>query len=279
MPRISCLIPLYRSGAFFDIICDNIDAHLPEDAEILVSDRHGLDDTADRLAARYAQERRVRIVSRLDEADWISNINDLIRAATGKYFRIIPHDDTATRCSSMRLVEALDTNDDAVLAYGIVRAIDLSGAPLPHRDELNATESPTSKSWRQEDALSMFWQNRFLGAFKGVIRSELVRSRELLIRKTPTLILSERVWLFALSLTGRFQFVPDSVLVKRYYDGSTSSTWQYTSKIFADIVDLMLNYIDSLIADPVLRAQARRSVIENGQARVKAMEFGEPPPS
>ena len=52
MPQVSCLIPLYNSQPFFDVICENIDSHLDIDAEVLVSDRHGLDDTAERLASR-----------------------------------------------------------------------------------------------------------------------------------------------------------------------------------------------------------------------------------
>lgn len=278
MPQISFLIPLYESHRFFRIICDNIDAHLYDDAEILVSDRHGRDNTAARLAARYAHDPRVRIISRLDDADWITNINDLILASTGTYFRIVPHDDTLRREDTMRLVTALNANDDAVLAYGIVRAIDLDGKAMPHRDQLNAAESPCSKIWGLEDPLSMMWRNRFLGAFKGVVRSEVVRSHNLLIRKTRTLVLSERVWLFALGLMGRFQFVPDAVLVKRYYKGSTSSEWRYTAEVFVDVVDLMQDYCDVYITDPALRAQARLSITENGRASIAAMESGAPIP-
>ncbi len=274
MTQISCLIPLYRSQPFFDNICENIDAHLVEDAEILISDRHGLDDTATRLAARYAGETRVRIMSVLDNDDWVGNICALIIASTGKYFRIIPHDDKASRASTMDLVRALEENADAVLAYGIVHAIDLQGAPLPKLNQLNATESPTSKTWELEDALSLFWSNRFLGAFKGVVRADIVRSLPLLIRKTPTLIWSERAWLFALALAGRFQFVPESILIKRYYKGSASSRWDCTPEVLADAVNVMTQYCDVLITDPILRERAKLSLATNGDARIQAMNTG-----
>lgn len=266
--HVSCLIPLYRSHAFFDIICENIDAHLTEDTEILISDRHGLDDTASRLAARYAREARVRVLTVLDEGDWVTNICQLIRAARGRYFRIIPHDDSASIESTRRLAQALDENDDAVLAYGIVRAVDLRGTPLPQLDQLNAAESPTSKVWGLEDALSLFWRNRFLGAFKGVVRADAIRSRRLLIKKTPTLVCSERAWLFALALVGRFQFVPESVLVKRYYSGSTSSHWDYTPRVYADFVGVMRQYCDELIADPSQREYAKQSLAADSEAAI-----------
>ena len=71
MTLISCLIPLYRSYEFYDIICENIDAHLAQDAEVLISDRHGLDDAASLLATRYAHEARVRVMTVIDERDWV----------------------------------------------------------------------------------------------------------------------------------------------------------------------------------------------------------------
>jgi hypothetical protein len=260
MTHLSCLIPLYRSQAYFDIICKNIDTHLDADAEILISDRHGLDDTASRLAVRYAGEKRVRVMVLLDQGDWVTNICGLLLACRGRYLRIIPHDDSASRASTLSLTKALDDNGDAVLASGIVRAVDLQGVALPQLDQLNAGESRRAKTWSLEDALSLFWHGRFQGAFKGVVRADVIRSRRLLIKKTPTLIGSERAWLFGLALVGRFQFVPESVLVKRYYKGSTSSSWEYTPQVHADVARVMMDYCDDLIADATARERAKRSL-------------------
>lgn len=279
MTLLSCLIPLYRSQPFFEIICDNIDAHLAQDdVEILLSDRHGLDDTAARLAARYDGMKRVRVLTAQDGDDWVANINGLMTAARGKYLRIIPHDDSAPAASSLRMVAALESNRDAVLAYGVVRGVDLNGAPMPQHDQLNTTESATSTEWTLDDALGLFWCGRFAGSFKGVVRADVIRSLGLLIRKTRTLVCSERTWLFALALTGRFQFVPDAVLVKRYYAGSTSSTWHYTPQVFADAMDTMMGYCDALILNAPLRDDAKRNLAVNGGAHIAAMETGGPRP-
>ncbi len=271
MVYVSCLIPLYRSARFFDIICGNIDEHLVPGMEILISDRHGLDDTAPRLRERYAGNPQVHVLTTFDNGDWVTNICALISSSKGRYFRILPHDDSSTCASTLRLAKALDRHKDAVLAYGVVRAIDLEGRRLPERDQLNESESPTATDWDLDDALSLFWRGRFNGGFKGLVRADVVRSRHLLIKKTPTLVASERAWLFGLALAGRFHFVPEAELIKRYYDGSTSSAWAYTTGVYADVVNVMAEYCDDLIADPVARDHAKLSLVKNGNAMTEAV--------
>jgi hypothetical protein len=267
MKKLSCLIPLYRSRRFLEILRANIDAHLALGAEVIVSDRHLLDDTTTVLADQYRGEPHVRIVEADDQLDWVDNINILISECRTEYFRITPHDDTATTESSHRLVEALDRDSAATLAYGIVKAYTLEGRPLPGNDHLNAQEKPGIAEWNLEDALSLFWTGRYGGSFKGVVRAEPARNAKLLIKKTPTLVHAERAWLFALALRGPFTFVPDSTLVKRYYDDSTHKSWRHTGQTLLDVAATMQEYCAELLEDSILRRQAIFNVLLNGQRR------------
>jgi hypothetical protein len=67
-PRISCLIPLHDSSRFLPLIIENIDSHLSIGAEVLISDRHMLDDTIDRLAGLYGGVDAVRLFADNDGA-------------------------------------------------------------------------------------------------------------------------------------------------------------------------------------------------------------------
>jgi hypothetical protein len=268
MSRTSILIPLYRSAPFFAIICDNIDSHLAVDCEVLVSDCHLHDDTASRLQARYGHDERVSILTGSGQENWVDNINKLIAAAGGDYLRIVPHDDTASAESTQQLREALERHPDAVLAYGITRAIDLEGRPMPERDTLNERESPDQRDWSLDDALSLFWSSRCLGAFKGVVRAAALRSPALPIKKTATLVCSERAWLFALALRGRLHFVPEATLIKRYYAGSTSSTWQYTQEVYREVERVMHAYCNELMSDARMRALAQANISANAGALI-----------
>jgi hypothetical protein len=250
-----------------EIIRANIDAHLELGAEVIVSDRHLLDDTTALLAERYRGEPDVRIISACDGLDWVDNINFLISECRREYFRITPHDDTATAESTRRLVAALDRDKAAILAYGVVKACTLDGHPLPENDHLNDSETPGVTTWGVEDALPLFWTGRYGGSFKGVIRAETVRRSKLLIKKTPTLVHAERAWLFALALTGPFTFVPESVLIKRYYEDSTHKSWKHTRQTLLDVAATMQEYCTDLLEELPLRRRAIFNLEINGQRR------------
>lgn len=265
MKTLSCLIPLYKSSKFIDFIVANIEAHLELDSEVIVSDRHSLDGAADVLRRRYNANPRVKIHSASDGADWVDNINGLLEAASGRYLRIVPHDDTASAASTRRLISALESFPNAVLGYGTVRACQLDGTPIPEKDQLNSRERPMSCEWSLENALSLFWNGRYAGAFKGVVRAGIVQSRGLLIKKTASLANSERAWLFGLALVGPFVFVPESIFLKRYHAGSVHASWSRSPQTIRDAVGTMEIYCDELISDPALREKAKSNLRANAR--------------
>src|SRR5262245_61620940 len=58
-PFLTIAIPLHRSRPFVDVVSANIDAIGREDAEILLSDRTGLDDALEVLTRRHAGDSRI----------------------------------------------------------------------------------------------------------------------------------------------------------------------------------------------------------------------------
>lgn len=280
MPRLSCLIPLHRSRGFLPWIMANIDAHLALGAEVIVSDRHLLDDTTERLRDRYRGVAGVQLLEARDSLDWVANINLLIESARGDFLRIVPHDDTATADSTSRLVEILERHEDAALATGIVLAEDMHGRRIPEKDELNARESERAMGWSHQDALTLAFEGRFGGAFKGVVRSATIRSSMLRIRPTPSLAGSERLWLFGIALTGRFAFVPDSAFVKRYHPGSTHRSWRFTGQTWRENARVMADYCNTLVHEAALRESILRNIEVNSErlARWTDCPVGSPPP-
>jgi hypothetical protein len=66
----------------------------------------------------------------------------------------------------------------------------------------------------------------FNGAFKGLFRRQLVDRHRLFIEPTWQLQYSERCWLFAMSLLGKFHFMESYQYLKRVYPGSTHAQWR-----------------------------------------------------
>ena len=252
MYKLTCLIPLYASKRFKRIITANIDNHLRMGAKVIISDRHLIDNTAEYLSTRYHNNANVIVLINTDMADWVENINSLMSHVDTPFFRIVPHDDSASATSSQLLLDALLNEPKAVLASGVVHAKNLLGLRTKKLDELNLHTPINIENWRPQHALNLYWEGRFGGAFKGVIRTQTVHQNKLLIKKTPTLVHSERTWLFALALQGAFCFVPKAVLIKRYYSNSTQKTWKYTDQTTLDAASTMTDYCDELISNAEL---------------------------
>jgi glycosyltransferase involved in cell wall biosynthesis len=272
VPKVSCLIPLYRSRRFERVITDNIDSIIDTDVEILISDRHCDDDCVDRLRTRYAGRENVRFMVASDRADWVDNINGLMAEAGGEYLRILPHDDSSTLAALTRLTDALDSAPDAVLAYGAVEAVDIDNNRIPERDALNARENPAERRWKLGDALPLFWIGRFNGSFKGLVRADAIRRSGMYIRKTPHLAHSERAWLFGLALCGRFQFTPGVMLTKRFYETSTHRSWPDTGEIIMDTADAMAAYCRDNIAGGDARTYCVRDIYWNALRKWRTIE-------
>lgn len=250
-PRVSVVIPLYRSARFIDTIIANIEAMPASDVEILISDRHCHDDTIDRLETRYARDHRVRCLKHRDDIDWVGHINALLKEARGEYWRFLPHDDLSPPGSLEALMKALDLHPEAVIAYGPTQAIDGEGKRLPERDRPHPHPRQAEQGWTLGLVLEMFWAGYFDGAFKGLVRRELVMENQLLIKSTLGQVFPERCWLFALCLLGRFHFVREATYIKRFYEGSTSSQWTITGKNFRSAALVMTSYLRNLLKPPL----------------------------
>jgi glycosyltransferase involved in cell wall biosynthesis len=232
-----------------DIIVANIEAMPKTGVEILISDRHGDDDTLDRLRQRYGADPRIRFFQRRDELDWVGNINFLLQEARGEYWRFLAHDDLSPAGSLEMLSAALDTHRDAVLAYGRIEPVDLEGNRIPRSGEhWHPQPKKADDHWTLGIALEMCW-NFFLfdGAFQGLVRRAALVENRLLIRSTLGQVFPERGWQFALCLLGRFHFVPEARYIKTYYPESTHKRWKITGRNFYSVAWVYSTYLWRLL--------------------------------
>jgi hypothetical protein len=206
-----------------------------DDVEVLISDRHGLDDTLERLQRIYGHDARFQFFAARDAIDWVAHYNWLLARGRGTYFAWMPHDDTFPAGFYSGLVEYLDANVATLLAFGPIIGVDEYEKELSWASHLrNPPPWTTHNIWTVRDAHRMLrllpWE-----PMRGVFRREPVVRAGLMIRSTLDNQSADRGWLFGVGLRGAIRFVPVPPCVKRYHSASTHRTtmrrnfWSYSS--------------------------------------------------
>src|SRR4051812_37807283 len=108
-PLVSVGIPLYRSRPFLGSLRENCIALAAENnVEVIVSDRHGFDDTLDILNTEWKHNLRFHFLKASDCLNWVEHMNLLLREARGTYFRWMPHDDCFPEGNLKPLLDRLE---------------------------------------------------------------------------------------------------------------------------------------------------------------------------
>lgn len=254
-PRLSVAVPLHRSGPFVDNIITNLERIRYAPLEVLISDRHGLDDAVDRLECWARGDARVRILRSRDCADWVTHYNDLLRAATGTYFCWMPHDDDVEPGYVERLVAGLEARPEAILAFGVMEAVGVDrDVPVqPFTPPPIAPDEP----WTAGTAMNLLRSWELFRVVRGVMRRERVVSEGLFVPRVHGTVRADVCWAFALAVTAPFVFVPDARCTKRYRVGSASDGWHYGVRAAVDECRVMCR---ALWRSPAPRPVAARQI-------------------
>lgn len=243
-PLVSVGIPLYRSRRFLGNLRENCAALATQtDVEIIVSDRHGFDDSLDVLKSEWGHDSRFRFLKSDDRLNWVEHMNLLLREAQGDYFRWMPHDDCFPEGCLQPLINRLEHDPTIILAYGPTRAIDAEGRRLLHRDRLQTCPVAPGTAWTLQHSLDLYWKGTSDGAFKGLFRRPEVVQAGLFIRPTHELVYAERAWLFGISLLGGLGEEPTSIYLKRYHPDSVHVQWRLGPRNIISVTLTMCGYL------------------------------------
>jgi glycosyltransferase involved in cell wall biosynthesis len=241
-PLVSVAIPLFKSRQFLDCILENIEAIRYPNVEIIVSDRHGADDTLELLEERFKDDARCKFIRGSDRLNWVEHHNALLRAASGKYFCWMAHDDSFPSSYLPQLVSCLEENPDVILAFGRIEPTNLEGQPLADYFSPPPVRLQGRSASRVAVRLLTCWN---LGlAFRGLFRRELFAESGWYIRPSYENVLADVYWVFGLALKGRLCFVPSCFCQKRYYKASVSGQWQSSVREILESFSVLRSYIE-----------------------------------
>lgn len=249
-PLVSIALPLFKSRQFLPVIEANLRSLDYPCLEILISDRHRRDDALPSLRRTFGGDSRFTFIEASDELNWIAHYNSLLRAAHGAYFMWMPQDDSFPPNYVSALVERLEAQPDAVLAFGGIDPIGRDDARLPQW--FAPPPFGDGPDWTIRDSLRLlFWHPAV--PFRGVFRRAVVIEHDLWIPDTLDTIGADAYWVFALSLVGPLTFVPSCACRKRYHADSASAAFRPRWRHIAEGVR-------RLRGDVAARGRSRRDV-------------------
>lgn len=217
-PRLTVAIPLFHAAPWLDTIAENI-SRIPQDACILVSDETCGDDTARRIAERFAGDVRIRLRRGNGAPGWRAHCNFLIGECRTEYFSLLPQDDLIEPGYYEKLVAALDDTCSAGIAFG---SLFFEGGPFtaPEMQPSLPFRTGMLAPWMEAIDLDRQWN---LGIpFRGVIRHETLRA----IPSAPGDRFADKLWIFSMALSSHLVEVPDALYFKRIHTRNTYVSWQ-----------------------------------------------------
>jgi glycosyltransferase involved in cell wall biosynthesis len=214
-------MPAWRAASFVGPVLESLAAQTYENLDVLISVDLCDDGTAElceRFAAGHPNFTVVRQPTRLG---WIGNSNALLDRAEGDCFFFAFHDDPVKPTYVSQLVEALQCNPDAVLAYSDM----ISGLGIESYRELEGVTDRFERARRLLFSTTPWWC-----AHRGLFRAGAAKRVGGLRRHLGGEYGADWPWLVSLALEGGFVRVPEPLVFKnRRPDGLNAQLLKSTS--------------------------------------------------
>ena len=168
-PRLSIGVPIHNGEPTLRSALQSLLDLTMADIEIIISENASTDGSAAICAEFAAKDPRITVYSQPRLLDAYDNFTFVLAKARAPLFMFAAHDDTRDPDIATREVEAMESNPDAILAFGDVAEIKPEGlVPIPFRFDTRGL-SPFGKFMLMARQLEGF-------QYYGVWRTELLRS-------------------------------------------------------------------------------------------------------
>ena len=203
-PHVTVGIPVYNEEKNIASTLDSVLSQKYQNFEIIVSDNNSLDNTLKIVQEYSKNNQKITIIQNKKNQGSLENFNNLIKNAKGEYFVIAGAHDLWSENYLTELIEELDNNPKAVIAYGKTIWID------EKNEEINQTGFTDTSDFNILQKYNLvFWGNQH--ALYGIIRLEVIKKTRL----QKQIIGSGAVLLNELSLFGDFIVNTNAIWYRR----------------------------------------------------------------
>jgi glycosyltransferase involved in cell wall biosynthesis len=213
--RVTIGVPVYNGEPFIAEALESIAAQTFEDYEVIISDNASEDGTEGVCRGYAARDSRVRYVRNERNIGLARNFQQLVRLASGEYFKLANADDVSDPRLVGECVAVLAAHPEVVLCYGKTVLIDQQSKPLrPYEDGLDLRDPRAAVRFRVAAERA-----GLVNLLQGVIRTAALRRTGLL----GTFTASDMVLVSELSLYGQFHELPEVLFYRRLHPAALSS--------------------------------------------------------
>lgn len=220
-PKVVACMPAWRAASFLRPVLESLAAQTYENLDVLISVDLCDDGTAELCEGFAAAQANFEVVRQSTRLGWIENSNALINRAEGDYLFFAFHDDPLEPTYVSRLVEALGSNPNAVLAFSDMT----SGLGIERYCELEGITDRFERATKLLMSTEPWWC-----AHRGLFRAEAAKRIGGLRRHLGGEYGADWPWLVSLALQGEFVRVPEPLVFKnRRPDGLNAMLLRSTS--------------------------------------------------
>jgi glycosyltransferase involved in cell wall biosynthesis len=218
VPRVVACMPAWNSESYIGPVLESLAAQTYPNLHVIISIDKCADRTAEICAQFAATRPNVRVIRQSERLGWIANSNVLLAAADGDYLFFAMHDDPLAPTYVARLVEALEADPRAVLAFSDLQAN--TGEAFAY-DALDGIRSRFERTRRVLHGYGAWWV-----PFRGLMRASTVRELGGMRRHLGGEVSADLPWLLRFALAGDFARVREPLVFKRFHKKSLSSSWR-----------------------------------------------------
>ena len=117
-PLVSIGLPVRNGEKSLEKALNSIFKQTENNFEIIISDNNSIDKTASIIKKIVRKEKRIKYYKQKATITIFENFDFVLRKSSGKYFLWVAHDDYRDKNYLKKLIAALDTNDNSILAFG-----------------------------------------------------------------------------------------------------------------------------------------------------------------
>ena len=209
-PLVSIGLAVFNGEKYLEQAIDSILSQTFTDFELVICDNDSTDRTKS-ICQNYAdRDNRIRYYRNPTNIGGVNNENRTFELSTGKYFRLMAHDDLLAPKSIEKSVAILEKNPEIILCYSDIVIINGEGQEIDLIDSKIGTES---QPWQRFRRLAS--KEHRCEATYALTRADILAKVDPQLNYSD----SDRTFLSDLGLYGKFYQIHEPLFYKRYHQG------------------------------------------------------------